>query len=163
MKRLIAATLTLTALALAAETANLLKPTNKTESWRLEQHDEAKAAMSVDGEALVIDVTNVTSESWHVQLFQTGLALKNGVEYVFTFKAKASESRSIQAVAGIDQEDWHMIGLDESVELGKEWKDYKFSFTASETVEKNNRIGFQLGQAKGKVWLKDVTLQPAKK
>jgi hypothetical protein len=163
MRKLVAATLTLAVIALAAETANLLKPTNKAESWRLEQHEQGKAAMSVDGEALVIDVTNVDGEAWHVQIFQTGLALKNGTEYVFTFKAKAAADREIQANAGIDQEDWHLIGLDEAVQLEKDWKDYKLTFSVSEAVEKNNRIGFQLGQSKGKVWLKDVTLTVAKK
>lgn len=163
MKKLILSTLALAVIALAAETTNLLKPTNKTESWRLEQHEQAKAAMTVDGDGLVVDVTNVDGEAWHIQIFQTGLALKNGTEYVLTFKAKAGESREIQVQAGVDQEDWHLIGLDETVQLGTEWKDCKHTFTASEAVEKNNRVGFQLGQAKGKVCFKDVTLQEVKK
>jgi hypothetical protein len=110
-----------------------------------------------------VDVTTDSSEAWHVQLFQTGLALKNGTEYVVTFKAKAAGSREIHVVAGIDQEDWHGIGLDETVQLEKDWKDYKYSFTVSEAVEKNNRIGFQLASSKGKVCFKDVTLTAAKK
>ena len=73
-------------------------------------------------------------------------------------EAKASEDREVQANGGIDQEDWHNIGLDETVAVTKDWKDYTFTITVSEPVANNNRIGFALGQAKGKVWFKDVTL-----
>lgn len=137
---------------------NLFKPTNSTESWRLEQHEEGKAAASVDGDALLVDVTNVDAELWHVQIFQIKLDLKAGKEYVLTFKAKADAARDIQANAGIDQEDWHNIGLDETVQLTTEWKEYKCTFTVNDPADKNNRVGFMFGQAKGKVWLKDVTL-----
>lgn len=141
---------------------NLLKPTNKTENWRLEQHEEAKATLSVDGDAVLVDVTNVDYEAWHIQLFQTGLDLKNGKEYVVTYKAKVSESCEIHIVAGIDQDDWHLIGLDDAVSLGTDWQDFKSTFTVSDPVEKTNRIGFQLGQSKGKVWFKDVILKETK-
>ena len=50
------AALALPSLAVAGD--DLLKPTNKAESWRLEQHEQAKATLSVDGDAVVIDVTN---------------------------------------------------------------------------------------------------------
>lgn len=156
-------TLTVGALAWpAGADDNLLKPTNKTENWRLEQHEEAKATLSVDGDAIVVEVTNADYEAWHIQLFQTGLDLKNGKEYVVTYKAKAGESREIHVVAGIDQDDWRLIGLDEAVSLGTDWQDFKSTFTVSDPVEKTNRIGFQLGQSKGKVWFKDVTLKEAK-
>lgn len=152
------------ALALPALAAgdDLLKPTNKAESWRLEQHEQGKATLSVDGDAIVVDVTDVDGTAWHVQIFQTKLDLKNGKEYVLTFKAKAADNREIQAQAGIDQEDWHYIGLDDTVQVPKDWKESKHTFTANNTVEKNNRIGFVLGQAKGKVWIKDVTLKESK-
>ncbi len=48
--------------------------------------------------------------------------------------------------AMIDQEDWHQIGLNEEVSLTKEFKEFRFEFTASETV------------AKGTVFVKELTL-----
>src|SRR3989442_100471 len=46
------------ALVAAAEDAkNLLKPTNKPDSWRFEQHDSAKGNMAADDDAIVFDVT----------------------------------------------------------------------------------------------------------
>lgn len=144
--------------ALAADDS-LLKPANVVDNWRLEEHEGGKAAASVDGDALLVDVTAVEGDAWHVQIFQTKLDLKAGKEYVLTFKAKSSEVRDIQAQAAIDEEDWHTIGLDESVNLTKEWKDYKCTFTVADPKADNNRLGFVLGLAKSKVWIKDVVLK----
>jgi hypothetical protein len=142
--------------------ANILKPTADVNSWRLEQHEEAKAAAAVAEGAMVFDVTKEDGTDWHVQAFQTPLDLKDNTEYVVTFQAKADAERTIKVQAGIDQDDWHLIGLDEEITLGKEWKPYEYKFTASETVANKNRFGFVLGQSKGKVYVKDVVLKPAK-
>jgi hypothetical protein len=141
---------------------NLLKPANKAESWRFEQHEQGKGKMEPAADAMVFTVTEADGTDWHVQAFQTPLDLKDGTEYVATFKAKASEPRAIKVEAGIDEEDWHMIGLEEQVDLGKDWKDYEFKFTASETRPNKNRFGFVLGGEKGVVHVKDLVLKPAK-
>jgi hypothetical protein len=137
---------------------NLLKPTNKPESWRLEQHESAKGTMAADGDAILFEVTAVDGTDWHVQAYQVDLDLKNGKEYVLTFKAKAAADRQVHFNAMIDQDDWHTIGLDEQVDLTKDWKDHKYEFKAENTVANKNRVGFQLGNEKGKVWVKDMVL-----
>ena len=140
------------------EPKNLLKPTNKPDSWRFEQHDAAKGSMAAEDEAILFTVTETDGTDWHVQAAQTNLDLKDGKEYIVTFKAKASADRPVQLNAMIDQEDWHGIGLSEGVDLGKDWKDYKYEFKAEQTVVNKNRIGFVLGTEKGKVWIKDFVL-----
>jgi hypothetical protein len=141
-----------------ADKGNLLKPTNKVDTWRFEQHEAGKGTMTVDGDAIVFDVTTTGTEPWHMQATQTNLDLADGKEYVLTFKAKASSDRSMQVNAMIDKDDWHMIGLSEMADVGKEWKDYKYEFKADQTLKEKNRISFVLGGDKGKVWLKDVEL-----
>jgi hypothetical protein len=141
-----------------ADAKNLLKPTNKPDSWRFEQNESGKGTMAADGDAIVFEVTAVDGTDWHVQVYQTDLDLKDGKEYVVTFKAKASAERPVHLNAMIHQEDWHPIGLEENVDLSKDWKDYKYEFKAENTVAKKNRIGLQLGNEKGKVWVKDMML-----
>ena len=163
MNRLtIALTLTLTAaLAFgAADKANLLKPTNKVDSWRFEQHEQGKGAAKAADDAIEFEVTTPGGEAWHVQAVQTGLDLKEGKEYTLSYKAKADPARTISVNAMIDQDDWHTIGLAEEVELTKDWKDYSSTFKAEGVngKDRKNRISFILGGDKGKVWLKDVTL-----
>ncbi|MEZ0267394.1 MAG: hypothetical protein ACAI43_21895 [Phycisphaerae bacterium] len=50
-----------------AKETNLLKATNVADNWRLEQHEGAKAKLSVDGDAIVFEATETTTEAWHVQ------------------------------------------------------------------------------------------------
>jgi hypothetical protein len=147
------------ALAAAGDKPNLLKPTNKPDSWRFEQHEQGKGAAKAAEDAIEFEVTNADGEAWHVQAVQTGLDMKDGKEYVLRYKAKADPARSIQVNAMIDQDDWHQIGLSEEVELTKDWKDYTSTFTPDNVnKEKKNRISFVLGGEKGKVWVKDATL-----
>jgi hypothetical protein len=158
----VAASICFTACLIAADkpaAANLLKKTDDVSSWRLEQHEEAKAAISAADGAIVFDVTKEDGTDWHVQAFQTPVDLKDGQMYVITFKAKADADRTAKVQAGIDVDDWHIIGLDEEISLGKEWKNYEYKFTANETKPMKNRVGFVVGNAKGKVYVKDLVLK----
>ena len=137
---------------------NLLKPTNVPENWRLEIRDGGKGVIAADGDAILFTVTDTDDTGWHVQANQFGLALKDDATYIVTFKAKSSADRSVQLNAMIDQDDWHPIGLTEAVDLTAEWKEYKYEFKAGQTVANKNRIGFVLGNEKGKVWIKDFAL-----
>ncbi len=141
-----------------ADQVNLLKPTNKEDSWRLEQAGDAKAVMKIEEDSVVFRTTTVDSTDWHVQAVQTNLDLKDGKTYTIKFKAKSPEEVAITVNAMIDQDDWHQIGLNEEVQLRKEFKDFSFEFTASDTVAKKNRISFVLGNSKGIVYLKELSL-----
>ena len=137
---------------------NLLKEPNKADSWRLEEHEKGKGTVKADEDGVLFEVTTPGDEHWHVQAFQTGLELKEGKEYTLTYKAKADPVRTITVIAQIDEDDWHAIGLEEEVELTKDWKERKQTFKAADVKAKNNRIGFMLGAEKGKVWIKDASL-----
>jgi hypothetical protein len=144
--------------ALADEPKNLLKPVNKVESWRFEEHEGGKGSVKVDGDAIVFHTTNVTGTDWHVQAIQTDLDLKDGQEYTLAFKARCDSSCLIGVHAMIDQEDWHQIGLGEQILLDKEYKEHKFTFRADGVVPKKNRISIVLGFEKATVWVKEMTL-----
>jgi hypothetical protein len=141
-----------------AEPANLLKPANKEDSWRLEQTEGGKAEMKVDDNSVTFQVTAVDSTDWHVQAVQTDLDLKEGTTYKLKFNARSPDRVMIVVNAMIDQEDWHEIGLHEEVNLEKEYKEYSFEFQASGVVANKNRISFVLGFSKGQTQIKDVSL-----
>jgi hypothetical protein len=146
-------------IAFAADKPNLGKPSNKAENWRFEQHEAGKGTMKIDGDAAVFETTNTDDQDWHVQAVMTGLDLKDGKEYVVSFKAKGEPARTIKLAGTIDVDDWHASGLNEEVELTKDWKDYSFTFTAdSVAADKKNRVAFILGGDKGTVMVKDLTI-----
>jgi hypothetical protein len=73
MKSLSIVALSLVSLAFADAGANLLKPTNKVESWRFEEHEGGKGSMKADGDAMVFTITDVDGTDWHVQAVQPDL------------------------------------------------------------------------------------------
>ena len=147
-----------TAMLFLADPVNLLKPTNKEDSWRLEIAGDAKSELKIEEDAVVFRTTSVDSTDWHVQAVQTNLDLKDGKTYAIKFKAKSPDEVSITVNAMIDQDDWHQIGLNEEVQLKKEYSEFSFEFTANDTVAKKNRISFVLGGSKGTVSIKELTL-----
>lgn len=158
MKTLFGLVILVSLLVTNTEPTNLLKPTHKEDSWRLEQVEGGKAKMKVDENSVTFQVTAVDSTDWHVQAVQTDLDLKENAAYTLKFKARSPEKVTISVNSMIDQDDWHEIGLHEDVTLEKEYKDYSYQFTATGAVSKKNRISFVMGNAKGEVQLKEVTL-----
>ena len=143
----------------AAKPDNLLKPANNAESWRFEQHEGGKGDMAVEDDAVKFTSTEIDGTDWHVQAFQTGLNLKDGESYTVSFEAKSPERRAIIVVAGIDQDDYHEIGLHEEIfATSVEYKKYDYTFTASDTAPGKNRLGFVLGTEKGSVTIKNLKM-----
>ena len=158
MKTLFIVATILASTLIIADSVNMLKPTNKADTWRLEQAGDAKAELKIEDDSVVFRTTAIDSTDWHVQAVQTNLDLKDGKTYAIKFKAKSPEEVGITLNAMIDQEDWHQIGLNEEVQLRKEFKDFSYEFTANDTVSKKNRISFVLGNSKGIVYIKELTL-----
>jgi hypothetical protein len=160
MMRLLAipVTLLLPAVALAEDGKNLLKPVNKAESWRLEQHEGAKATLKAGDDGVVIDATKLTGTNWHIQAFQVDLDLKEGKVYTVKLKLAASHPRKVLLVAMIDTEDWHEIGLHEDLSVDKEVRSFDFTFRATGIAAGKNRIGFVMGDETGDLIVKEMSL-----
>ena len=150
--------LLINSIASADEAKNLLKPVNKNESWRLEEHNGAQASLKIVDDAAVLDAIKLTGTNWHIQAFQTDLDLKEGKTYVLKMKLAASKRRSLLLVGTIDQEDWHEIGLHEDLSVDKDARTFEFTFRATGIVAKKNRIGFLLGDESGDLMIKEMTL-----
>ncbi|HLK61180.1 MAG TPA: carbohydrate binding domain-containing protein [Chthonomonadaceae bacterium] len=139
-------------------------------SWSDEHQGSSQAEMQVLPKAesrpsrtapnIQVEVRAVDGTDWHVQTHQTGLDLKEGATYTVSFRAKADAPRSLPVTAGLDEADWHNIGLSATAALTTEWKAFHFTFAAHDVVEKHNRIAFVLGGKTGTVWLSDVSIAP---
>jgi formylglycine-generating enzyme required for sulfatase activity len=137
---------------------NLLKPTNRAESWRLDIFEGAKAAIAAVDDSIVFNVDAVTGTDWHVQAFQTDLHLTDGDQYNIRFSAKASEPRKVVLGAHIDEADWHSIGLSTPIPLTTAFQTFQVPFRVQNAGEKKCRIGFVLGASTGVVTIKNITL-----
>lgn len=116
--------------------------------------------MKPDDDAMLFTVAKVDGTEWHLQAYQVGIDLREGGQYVVSFKARASAKRVTQLYVGVNEDDFHPVGLDELIDLGPEWRSFTFTFRARDVAQKNNRVGFVLGHEKGSIWIKDLTLTP---
>jgi hypothetical protein len=105
----------------------------------------------VDG-TLVFTTTVVTGTPWDVQASQNQLQLENGAQYVIRFKMKSPDSHIVQVVGCINEGNYHIIWLNESILPPSEFKDYEFTFVAHDVVPGNNRMGSSWGRTEGKSW-----------
>ena len=110
----------------------------------------------VDG-TLVFTTTVVTGTSWDVQACQEQLQLENGAEYVIRFKMKSPDSHTAQLLA-VNQGDYRVIGLNETIVPPSEFQDYEFTFVPHDAVPGNSRIGFDMGMNRGKVMVKEIVI-----
>lgn len=143
----------------AEEPTNLLKPPYKMESWRLEEHEGGKGTLKAEEKSVVISSTKVTGTDWHVQAVMTGIELKDGTDYVLRFKAKADSIVNLGVNMGIDEEDWHTVGLSEQISVGKTAAQQEFRFRAENVNTKSkNRLTFVVGYETCQVTITDLVL-----
>ena len=138
-------------------------------SWNLEAHEGTQARMisekaSAPGawfrQALRVNVVKTGAENWHVQLHQRAIDMKPGETYTVGFWARSERPRKLPVYAGLDIEPWSRVGLDRTVDVSPQWKEYTFTFTAGDVRPAHNRLVFVLGDTPGNVWIADVSLRP---
>lgn len=141
--------------------------------WTLEHQGTAQAASETSYSPDVIpgmkvasvpnvkvNVTHTDGTNWHVQAHQTGLDFKDGGTYTVSFRAKADKPRAMGINAGLDQADWHSVGLSVNTDLTTDWKTFRYSFAAHDTVPHHNRVAFQLGDSVGTVEIAGLKIAP---
>ena len=131
--------------------------------WMLEQHDTAKAAAKVadykQRKAVAIEIAQTDSVGWHLQFGQGGFRLEKGKYYTVIFSAAAAGKKRMPLVVAQAHDPWQNLGLSSSVDLGEDWKEFRFGFTALQS-DANARISFTVGEDKTAVYLADIRLCP---
>ncbi len=138
-----------------------------TKAWNLEAPKPAKATLRVVSEgpspgmkSLRAELTQPGTESWHFQTNQTGVTLKSEKPYTFTFWAKSDRPRSIRVDARLAKSPWSHLGLNRSIELTPEWRQFTIPFQASGGQKDSCRVGWGFGNDRGSVWLSGMSLKP---
>ncbi|MEI7576666.1 MAG: hypothetical protein WCK51_07225 [Armatimonadota bacterium] len=97
--------------------------------------------------------------NWNVQAHLGGLTLVNGKTYTVQFQGKADKKVGVNIDSRLDMPDWRFLGLGGSVELTSDWKTYSLSWTAIATEPAHARLGFVLGDIRGTVQIKNLTIR----
>ena len=143
---------------------------NLTAGWTVEAQGASKAAMTFgadggrrSGHGPALHAGRGCGDGRH------GLAcadasdrpgLQNGTTYTVSFRAKADKPREMPVAAGLDQADWHNIGLAVTAELGTDWQTYRYTFDAHDVASQHGRVAFTLGGQTGTVWISGLQVKP---
>lgn len=133
-------------------------------NWVLEQHDVAKATMSIDesdpyegNRCAKIEVSSVSGTGWHIQWKQVRLSLEKDSLSTVTFAAKADAPQNISVGIQKDTSPWTGY-YNTSFQLTTDWQVFQFSFRAADNNDKDTRLSFHLGGAVGTYWFDDIHL-----
>jgi hypothetical protein len=156
--------ITLTDVPVRAKPSDLIEAPNDPNSWMLFMTEGAFASVTAEKAAIRIEIEKSGKETWHLQLLHPGTDLIEGKEYRLSFLAKASKPRSILVSSQIQGGDYHSTGLNATVELGDNWKQYTITFRATGTIAYQNIAPqFVLGKdtnGPNTIWISNVTLKP---
>lgn len=132
--------------------------------WSLERDDQTVCDATVrpdgpDGRpCLELVVKRSGRESWRPQLVQGNFPVAKGNPYTLTFSLRSDQPRSMHVNCMQNHAPWRHLGCSAAVKVGPKWKQYRFTFVASETDAKM-RISFS-GFVPGTHALSGVSLRP---
>lgn len=135
--------------------------------WTFESHAPSVAEMVSKPSSgpqtapdAVVTVRQNDPAEWHIQAHLAGLTLAEGAMYTVSFRASAEKPSSMRVNTRLDVADWRNMGLETTVQVDREPRDYTLAFRASDTLPGHTRLGFMLGRFTGRVELSNVRLAP---
>ncbi len=112
-------------------------------------------------EILKIIVHRPGAEGWHVQHIWQPVRLEKDVAYTLRMRMRASREAQVSVACRMAYGPWGSLGLSQGVEVGPQWRDYEFSFVATET-DANARVDVSgLSQEDLTLWLTGIELVTA--
>jgi hypothetical protein len=148
------------------EATNLLRSAAKTVvDWQFGTGSETVRAsyQQETGGVARVHVRVPGSKNWQVMLTKSDLPLRSGEKYVLQFRARADAWRraTVRVQNGIPN--WEQTGTSQMIALDREWRAFRFHFTASaEAVPDRGSLNFLLSHDAGVYWIADVVLAPVK-
>jgi len=128
-------------------------------AWSLEQHGGCKAATSLSASGVKIAISKADSTGWHIQFKLSGLKVVKERYYTLTFRARGGKPRNISLNVGQADRPWGGLGLQRTVKLTGDWKEFRAGFAATKS-EDNARVVFQVGGSETAVELAEIKLRP---
>jgi hypothetical protein len=142
---------------------------NNAQSWKQETDLPVLAEVStVPAEipnlpgalAYQVKIQNLSTQSWHLQLHQTGLNLLPQTNYTLSFWAKCAAPRDLQVKLQSDQSPWQNIAPPHAFNVDNQWKQFTAIYQVGDTIPNHSGVSFVLGNSRDQVWLANIQLRP---
>lgn len=117
---------------------------------------EIKEKAGPDGDPATEIKVTADGVDWHVQLMQGRHAIRQNQRYEISFWARAKKPGEINLSLMKGAPPWQNYGLSKEFSLDTTWRQYRVSFMANATDEKEARITFNLGSSSNTIWIDRV-------
>jgi hypothetical protein len=128
-----------------------------TNSWTLTLSGTATAALKITNGAAFVDITNAGTALSNIQLWQAGLRLIQGQQYVLEFDAWADAARSMEVKLLMRQLPSTTYKVVTSA-LTTSKQHFSYRFTMTNATDLNTRLAFNLGTSAIDVYFDNVSL-----
>ncbi len=132
--------------------------TSGNDGWSLNFNGGASGNLSRSDGKLTATINSSGSESWHVQLLKSNIALKKDVMYRVTYTASAAANRSATTYVGLAASPWTSYSGYLGISLTPEEQTYSYTFTMA-TDNPSARLVFDLGQNNANFTLAHLTIE----
>ena len=113
--------------------------------WAFKTALGGDASAKIKDGAITLKTKNAGTVDYSVQLVQNNLPIKKNATYELSFDASASEARRIKVAIQAPDRGWVQYLGEQTVDIGKDKKNYKYSFTMTEASDPNGRLDFNIG------------------
>ena len=129
-----------------------------TDNWNTPIYEDATANISViDGE-LSVDITNGSSELWHIFIRQLGIPFVENQTYTLLFDARAAASRDIRVNISDENTTTNFLSTDITISNIDEMQTYRVTFTATSPDTSNGRLTFLLGNDDNALYFDNIRI-----
>ncbi len=118
------------------------------------------ASGSVENGEYKLNVSTDAENAHDIQLVQSGLYLENGKNYQVTFDAYAALDRTLEVNVEMANSPWtSYLPQLQNFNLTPTKQTYSFVFRMEQATDANGRLGFNVGQAIGTVFIDNVSVE----
>jgi hypothetical protein len=130
-------------------------------NWNFGTYNNAKGTGAAADGVYKISIESAGSESWHVQLTQTGISLTKDENYVLSFSAMAQSNTSIVVNVGMSAEPYTSYSSEQAIPVTTTKQEKTIRFSMKEASTGSARIEFNAGKAGGGIQIDDIELSTA--
>lgn len=120
-----------------------------------------EAKVAVNGGEVLFDIQQAGKETWGLQ-FKQHLALRKGVTYIFSMRAKASKPRTLNVNIKKDSDVYTPYANGRILDLSTSWQNFSWKFTMKEETDLDALLIYDMGGSPISWTLADISLVQAR-
>jgi aryl-phospho-beta-D-glucosidase BglC (GH1 family) len=132
---------------------------NGVDGWVLSNQGGAVSTLSKTSGGIQVSVNNGGSETWHVQLTKTGMALKKDKTYRLSFDASATANRNATYYLGKAADPWTAYSSYNGASITTSVQSFTSTFTMKNDTDLQARLVVDLGKSTESVLLNHIKLE----